>query len=143
MRRSEYPTFLDWLFVNLDEYRALATAEDGNPEPLATFVEEHGTLATLEGRRFVAARLRGEPLKRGAKRTVHSMADQIALLAVIRDIQRESDCSEYRATQIYLDRHPDKNPETVASDIKRAKATLKKIFGRAPSVVQKSGNSAP
>jgi hypothetical protein len=146
MKRDQYPTLLDWWCANVEEYCALGTAEDGNPMPLAEFIEVKGQLATKEARAFVASRIRGEKNKTGAKRTGTQQAKEVGILGIIRGIQEEFRCGEHTARGVFLDRHSDicKNEETLRTYIRRAKKTLKQAFGREPPpVVQKGTHSEP
>ncbi len=134
MRRDDYPTFLDWWAANEVEYRALIDAQDGEPARLADLVRS-APLATREAREFVADRLEGKKKQRGRKRTAEQQATEIGILMVIRDIQREQRCSEYRAMIVFLDLHPREcdNLDTLKTHIRRAKESLRQIFGREPS----------
>jgi hypothetical protein len=146
MKRDQHPTFLDWWCANAEEYCALTIAQDGNPMPLAEFIEVKGQLATKEARAFVASRIRGEKNKTGAKRTTAQQAKEIGILGIIREIQDESQCGEHTARGLFLDRHSDicENEETLKTYIRRAKKTLKLAFGcEPPSVVQKGTHSEP
>ena len=146
MKRDDYPTFIDWYFANEEEYCALSTAQDGNPIPLANLVEATGQLATKEARAFVASALKGEKQKTGSKRTIAQQAKELAILGMIREIQRERNCGEHTAREVFLDRHSDicDNPETLRTYIRRAKGTLKQAFGRKPApVVQNDKHSEP
>jgi hypothetical protein len=61
---------VEWWLENKEEYEALTRAEDGDPFPLADLVVSRGWLRTSEAREWIAARLRGEKLTRGGKRTI-------------------------------------------------------------------------
>ena len=146
MNRGDYEIFMDWWIANKDEYEALSVAEDGNPYPLANYIEEHGFLATKEARSFVAAHIRGDKKKRGAKRTIEQQAKEIGILGMIRDIQKGMDCGEHTAREVFLDRHPEicSNDDSLRTTIRRAKKSLKEIFGQEITpVLQKSQNSEP
>lgn len=146
MRRHEFPTFLDWWAANEAEYRALTDAEDGNPAPLASLIRSVGRLETREAREFVADRLEGIKKRRGNKRTVAQQAKELGILGLVRDIEKELECSEYQALQVFMDRYPHitYNIDTLKTYVRRAKATLNAIAGRKdPSVVQKRRNSEP
>lgn len=143
MRRDECPSFLDWWVENEAEYRALSDAEDGNPIPLAEMIRSVGHLATLEARTFVADRLEGKKKRRGLKRTIAQQAKEVGILGLVRSIQDELGCSEHRAMNVFLDRHPDacRDLDTLKTYVRRAKETLKDAFGREPPrKVQKSPN---
>jgi len=147
MKRDQYPTFLDWWFVNEEEYSALSDAQDGNLVPLAELIEAKGQLATIEAREFVASRLKGEKQKKvGAKRTIAQQAKEVGILGLIRDIQKKLGCGEHTARAVFLDRHSDicSNEETLKTYIRRAKLTLEEAFGRKPPpLVQKGPHSEP
>jgi len=143
MRRDQFANFIEWWAVNEFEYRALTDAQDGNPEALAKLVKEKGELNTLEARSWVAARLRGEKLPRGLKRTVAQQAKELGLLGMMLDIQREQNCSEYKAREYLLRQFPEIESETLKTYIRRAKKTFKAISGRDVSKVQKSSVSEP
>lgn len=137
---------LDWYIANEAEYRALVAAEDGNTAALAEHVEKVGFLATNEARAFIAARLRGEPQKRGQKRTIQQQTKEIIILGLVRDIQHETACSEYAACMIFLERHSDlcADYDALRTCVRRAKATFKKSLRKEPPpVVQNSSNSEP
>lgn len=139
-------TRLEWYVANEPEYRALIAAEDGNSHALAEYVEKVGFLATDEARAFIAARLRGEPQKRGQKRTIQQQTKEIIILGLVRDIQHERACSEYAACMIFLERHSDlcADYDALRTCVRRAKATFKKSLGKEPSpVAQNLGNSEP
>lgn len=135
MTDKPIPPFFEWYFDNEAEYDALIEAEDGNIEKLAAHVEKYGVLWTKEARNFVAARLRGEKQKRGLKRTVKQQAKEVAIFGIIREIQIDRSCSEYRACEIFLELHPEFNDDTLRTYIRRAKQTLKEAFGRNPPPV--------
>lgn len=146
MKRHEFPTFLDWWAVNEAEYRALNDAEEGNSVPLAKLIRSVGSLETQEAREFVADRLEGKKKPKGNKRTVAQQSMELGILALVRDIQKELDCSEYRALEVFLDRYPHvtRELETLRTRIRKAKATLKQAFGREPEpLVQKRRISEP
>ena len=147
MRRHEFPTFLDWWAVNEAEYNALGYAEDGNPVPLANLIRSGGRLETIEARKFLADMLEGKKKQKGRKRTVAQQAKELGILGIIWDIQREFECSETRALEIFLDRYPKEcgnSLDTLRTYVRRAKATYKAIAGREPNpVVQKRGISEP
>jgi hypothetical protein len=146
MNRDKYATFIDWFFANQEEYEALSAAEDGNPVPLADFIEANGYLATKEAQAYVASQIKGEKKKRGAKRTVAQQAKEIGIFGLLRDIQREFNCGEHTARNVFLDRHSDicSNEDTLKTHVNRAKNTLEKIFGRKPGkVVQETENPEP
>jgi hypothetical protein len=134
MKRHEFPTFLDWWAVNEAEYNALSYAEDGNPVPLADLIRSVGRLETGEARDFVADRLEGKPKQKGSKRTVAQQAKEFGILGMIWGIQRELECSEYKALHAFLDRYPDitDDIDTLKTYVRRAKATWKAISGREP-----------
>jgi hypothetical protein len=137
MERHEHPTFIDWWSLNITEYEALTTAEDGNPVPLANLIRETGRLATREAREFVADRLEGKKKKQGAKRTVAQQARELGILLVIRDIQKELQCGEPTAMAAFMDRYPNeaRSINTLITYLRRAKATLKNAVGREPPPV--------
>jgi len=108
-----------------DERSALAAAEEGNPEKLAMFVIDRGVLETMEAREFIASRLRGEPKKRGNKRTSAQRWRDYTFLRACEMIQKLLDCSEYAAIKAMLEEEPRWNEETIKSTIRRAKADLK------------------
>lgn len=140
------PAKLNEWMANKEEYDALHIAEDGNPFPLADYLENKGYLATKEARAYVASRVRGEKKRRGGKRTIAQQAKEVGILGILRDIQKELSCGEHTARAIFLDRHPDicENEETLKTYLRRAKKTLKQMFGREPPpVVQERGNSEP
>jgi hypothetical protein len=146
MKGHEYPTFLDWWIANLVEYKALSDAEDGNPFPLAELIEAKGYLVTKEARKFVAAQVKGEKKSRGSKRTIAQQAKEIAILGILRDIQKELDSGEHTARAVFLERHSNicSNEDSLRTYVKRAKKTLEQMFGRKPPpVVQQRGNSEP
>jgi hypothetical protein len=146
MRRHEFPTFLDWWAINEAEYRALSDAQEGNPVPLANLIRSVGRLETREARDFVADRLEGKPKQKGSKRTITQQTKEFGILGMIWEIQRELECSEYRALQVFMDRHPDitDNIDALKTYVRRGKATWKAIAGREPPpMVQKRRNSAP
>lgn len=147
MKRQEFPTFLDWWAVNEAEYRALSDAEDGNPVLLAKLIRSAGRLETREAREFVADRLEGKKKRKGSKRTIGQQARELAIFGMVRDIQKELECSEYHALQVFLDRYPAEcagNLETLRTYIRRAKGALKATFGREPEpLVQKRRISEP
>lgn len=146
MRRDEFPSFLDWWVENEAEYRALSSAEDGNPVPLADLLRSVGNLATHEARVFVADRLEGKKRRRGLKRTIAQQAKEVAILGAVRSIQDELGCGERRAMSVFLDRHLDEcsDEDTLKTYFRRSKATLKEAFGREPPrKVQKSRNTEP
>lgn len=144
MTDKPIPPFFDWFFENEAEYEALIEAEDGNIEKLAAHVEEYGILRTAEARKFVAARLRGEKRKRGLKRTAKQQSKEIMILGDIRELQMDYLCSEHKACEIFLELHPEFNEDTLRTYIRRAKQTLKEMFGREPPpVVPKMKNSEP
>ena len=60
MKRDQYPTFIDWWAANEEEYYALSTAQDGNPQPLAELINTNGQLDTLEARAFVSSLVMGK-----------------------------------------------------------------------------------
>jgi polyhydroxyalkanoate synthesis regulator phasin len=146
MNRGDYPTFIDWWLANEDEYRALTNAEDGDPKALSDLMIQRGFLATKEAREFVAAHIRGEKKRRGAKRMARQQAKEVGILGMVREIQRELNCGEHTAREVFLDRHPDicDNQDTLKTYLRRAKETLEQAFGRrVRPVVQKSGNPEP
>ncbi len=147
MRRDEFSNFLDWWAVNEAEYRALSTAEDGNPFPLANLIRSVGCLETMEARAFVADRLEGKEKPRGRKRTIAQQAKEMGILAIIWDIQRELECTETGAFEVFLDRYPKEcgnSLDTLRTYVRRAKATYKTIAGREPNpIFQNSRNSEP
>lgn len=146
MNRDNYPTCIDWFFANQEEYNALSDAEDGNPVPLANFIQANGYLATIEARAYVASQIKGEKKKRGAKRTVAQQAKEIGILGLVRDIQQEFNCGEHTARNVFLDRYPDicRNEDTLKTHVNRAKKTLEQIFGRKPGkAVQETENPEP
>lgn len=146
MNRDDYPTFLHWFLANEEEYRVLHCAQDGDPFPLADFIDQRGRLATKEARAFVASHLKGEKKKRGLKRSQAQQSKEVIILGFVREIQREMDCGEHSARAVFLDRHPDlcSNDETLRTYLRRAKETLEQGFGRKPPpVVRKSANSEP
>ena len=146
MKREQYPSFLDWWVVNQEEYEALTRAQDGDPSSLAQIIEAEGQLATREAREFVAARLKGEKLKSGSKRTVVQQAKELGILSLVREIQEELNCGEHTARDIFLERYEDicSNEDTLKTYVRRAKVTLEQMFGRKPPpVVQKGLNSEP
>ncbi|WP_439117861.1 hypothetical protein [Nereida ignava] len=147
MKRDQYPTFIDWWVANEEEYCALSTAQDGDPGPLAELIKTKGQLATLEARAFVLSLVMGKKdAKAGAKRTITQQSKELNILMLVRDIQKEFDCGEHRARNVFLDRHPDicDNNETLRTYLRRAKETLKQAVGRyPPAVVQKGTHSEP
>lgn len=146
MKRNDYPTFLDWWVANNEEYQALSIAEDGNPFPLAEYIEAKGYLATKEARAYVASRVKGEKKSRGGKRTIAKQALEIGILGILRDIQKEFGCGEHTAREVFLERHARicSNEDTLRTHIRRAKMTLEQAFEKKVSpVVQKSGNPEP
>jgi hypothetical protein len=146
MKRDQYPTFLDWWFANEEEYRALSDAQDGDPVPLTQLIEAKGHLATIEARLFVVDRIEGIKQKVGSKRTVTQQAKEVAILGMIRNIQKEFSCGEHTARGVFLDRHTDicGNEDTLRTYIRRAKLTLKQAVGREPPpVFQKGPHSEP
>jgi hypothetical protein len=146
MKREDYPTPLDWYVANEEEYRALISAEDGNLWPLAAYVERVGFLATEEARAFVAARLRGDKRKRGQKRTIQQQTKEIIILGLVRHIQAEQACSEYQASQVFIELHGDlcNDENSLKTILAKAKDTFKTALGKAPPpVVLKKANSTP
>ena len=146
MNRDDYPTFLHWYAANQEEYETLSLAKDGNPFPLADFIEAKGFLATNEARTFVASNLKGVKKKSGGKRTVAQQAKEVGILGIVRDIQKELGCGEHTARAVFLDRYPHicQSDETLRTYLRRAKLTLKQAFGREPPpVVQEDGNPEP
>lgn len=150
MKRHEFPTFLDWWSVNEAEYSALSNAQDGNPVPLANLIRSVGRLETREARHFVADRLEGKKKRKGMKRTIAQQAKELGVLSLVRNIQKELECSEYRAREVFLERYPDVfkdkgnggQNEALRTCIRRAKELLKKAFGREyPPLGQKRRNS--
>lgn len=127
MRRNEYKTFLDWFIENEAEYNAVIEAQDGNAFPLAEYLERGKPINTIEAREWIAARLRGDKLQRGAKRTVKQQAMEFGIWGEVLDIQKNLEVSEYKAKIIYLDRHPKINSETLNSYVFRAKRGRNKI----------------
>jgi hypothetical protein len=134
MKRHEFPTFLDWWAINEAEYNALCYAEDGNPVPLADLMRSVGRLETREARDFVADRLEGKPKQKGIKRTVAQQAKEFGILGMIWEIQRELECSEYKALNVFMDRYADitNDIDTLKTYLRRAKATWKAISRREP-----------
>lgn len=112
--------------VASNELSALASAEEGNPDLLAEFVLKNGFLQTEEARAFVASRIRGEPKKRGNKRTRAQKYRDIRYLIACREIQQELGCTEYAAMKAMVEHVPKLNAETLKSIIQRAKADLKR-----------------
>jgi len=147
MKRHDYPTFIDWWEANEAEYRALSDAQDGEPTNLADLIRSAGNLNTRETREYVADQLEGKTKQRGSKRTIAQQVKELKILRLVREIQAELLCSEYRAREVFLDRYPDEcnnNEDTLRTYIRRAKATLKAAVGREPPpVVQKRRNSEP
>jgi hypothetical protein len=150
MKRHEFLTFLDWWSVNEAEYSALSDAQDGSPVPLANLIRSVGRLETLEAREFVADRLEGKKQQRGRKRTIEQQAKELGVLSLVRGIQKELECSEYRALEVFLERYPDVfkdkgnggQNEALRTCIRRAKEFLKEAFGREPPPLgQKRRNS--
>ena len=138
---------MDWWAANEEEYYALSTAQDGNPQPLAELINTKGQLDTLEARAFVSSLVMGKNhQKAGVKRTVPQQSKELTILMLVRGIQKEFDCGEHRARNVFLDRHPDicNNNETLRTYMRRAKDTLKHAVGRyPPAVVQKGTHSEP
>lgn len=123
---------------NEAEIRALLAAEEGDFEMLAAYIEEGGVLRTKEGRDFVGDRLRGKKQKRGKKRTLAQEAKEINLLIIIRGIQQDFSCSEYRACEILLDACPNLDRDALRTYLRRAKQTLDDAFGKEqPTTVPK------
>jgi hypothetical protein len=146
MKRDEFPDFLDWWAVNEAEYRALSDAQDGNPGPLASLIRSTGHLETREARDFVADQLEGKKKPKGRKRTIEQQAYELAVLGMIWDIQRELECSETGALEVFLDRYPKEcdNLDSLRTHVRRAKDTYKAIAGRKPRpVVQNRRVSEP
>ena len=134
--------FIEWFFLNEEEYSALIDAEDGNPEPLSEIINGRGYLRTVEAREYVSSVLLGKPKRRGAKRTVSQQAKEVFILWEIFAIQRELDCGEHKARLVFLERRPDvcTNEDTLKTYVRRAKETLTKAFGRPPSVGSKKAD---
>lgn len=146
MKRHDFQTFIDWWAANETEYRALSDAQDGDPVPLANLIRSVGRLEAWEARQFVADQLEGKKRQKGSKRTIAQQAKEVGILGMVRDIQKELNCSENRALEVFLDRHPDAtdNLDTLRTYVRRAKATLKAAFGREPEpLVQKRRISEP
>lgn len=144
MTEKSIPPFFDWYFDNEAEYDALHDAQDGNIEILAAHIEKNGVLWTEEARAFVAARLRGEKQKRGQKRTVAQQGKELAIFGIIRRLQIDFSCSEYRACELFLEMHPEFDKDALRTYIRRAKQTLKAALGREPPpLVPKTKNSEP
>ena len=98
-------------------------AESGNMEPLARHIEAGGHLCPGL-RKILAAQLRGEMKYRRRSWAQQRLEDRIVLAVYgIRLMEREriGKCSEYRAAQIYLDRHPDMNPETLKTYLRNVR----------------------
>jgi polyhydroxyalkanoate synthesis regulator phasin len=147
MTSDEINPRLKWFLINEEEYSALHRAQDGNLFPLADFIEKNGHLSTEEARKFVASLLRGEkPAKRGVKRTLAQQSKELGIWGLIREIQTELGCSEYKARAVFLERHSDvcSNDDSLRTYIRRAKETYEGMTGRKPTDrVQKGRNSEP
>ena len=143
---SEYK-FLDWYFDNEQEYKALMTAQEGNPTLLSEFITEYGHLRTNEARQFVSDTLMGKPKKRGSKRTIAQQAKELGVHGLILDIMKEHSVKKNRAIDIYAEKYEPNTPrETIRDHEKKGEAILlslknkdtKKVGGGKPYFTPKT-----
>jgi hypothetical protein len=91
------------LLAHWDELQALRDAQDGNPFPLSALLAKQG-VSTPEAREWIAARLRGEKLRRGAKRTFAQVSIDWTILFRVREIMYDEGVTEHRAVELLCDR---------------------------------------
>jgi hypothetical protein len=118
---------------NQEELEALRAAEEeGDFEKLARLVETKGELRIPDGRAYVAARLRGEKRKQGAKRTIENSLRRIQLYLRVADLVREEKISEAEALRRCMGNHHEFGAttsfDTISSDFKRGKDELRCVL---------------
>lgn len=100
----------------------LAHAQTGNLEPLARHIESGGPISAGM-RAFLAAHLRDQlPKKRGNKRTFSQIEMEARILIELHMIQIFERVTANKALDIFLDRQPDLNRETVKGYLRKSKA---------------------
>lgn len=122
-----------YALANAKELRLLAQAEEGRIEILAKYIEDGGLLLSIEARRYVASRLRGEPQKRGRKQLHEQRAREFEYLGRVLRIKSETGCSEYAARNIILAEEANLKAETLKTYLRRARMRLGFPLSRGPS----------
>lgn len=107
--------------VGWEDLRLMRLAKYGGIRgPLAAHIERGGELQP-ETRRWLAAFLRGEApkVRKGAKPDLAERRRTRNLMAELLMLRQTRALTQNAAIEIYLSEHPEENPETVRSRLKR------------------------
>jgi hypothetical protein len=108
-----------------EERKVVRRAMDGDPKPLADYILSGGRLETPEGRNWVAARVRGDKKRRGAKRTLDQKKLEYGLLRQVLEIMIQENVKEHRAIEILCDRNPRLEFETLRGYARKNRKLIK------------------